>query len=171
MKALAVCGSCLVLLIIVLVIVGSIIPKRHTASRSAMFRATPDRLYDLISGPQTWRPDVARSETFSDATGHELERETSRGGQTIVYQVANRVPPLSLTRRIASEDLPYSGTWTYSLQAQGNGTLVQITEDGEVSNPLFRFVSRFIIGYTRTMDQYLQALGNATGLRDPEIKN
>jgi hypothetical protein len=49
MKTLVVCGSCLVLLIIVVVIVGSIIPKRHTASRSAMFRATPGQLYHLIS--------------------------------------------------------------------------------------------------------------------------
>jgi hypothetical protein len=41
--------------------------------------------------------------------------------------------------------------------------IVQITEDGEVYNPVFRFVSRFILGHTRTMDFYLRALGNATG--------
>ncbi len=34
--------------------------------------------------------------------------------------------------------------------------LVQRTEQGEIYNPVFRFVSRFILGYTRTIDTYLR---------------
>jgi hypothetical protein len=40
---------------------------------------------------------------------------------------------------------------------------VRITEDGEVYNPIFRFMSRFVFGHTHTMDAYLRALGKATG--------
>jgi hypothetical protein len=40
---------------------------------------------------------------------------------------------------------------------------VRITENGEVYNPLFRFVSRYVIGHNRTIDAYLRALGQATG--------
>jgi len=32
-----------------------------------------------------------------------------------------------------------------------------------VTNPLFRFMSRFIIGHTATLDQYLRALGKKYG--------
>ena len=60
----------------------------------------------------------------------------------MTYEVLDRIPPTSIKRRIASEDLPYSGTWTYSLQPQGDLTIVRITEKGEVYDPVFRFVLR-----------------------------
>jgi hypothetical protein len=40
---------------------------------------------------------------------------------------------------------------------------LRVTEDGEVYNPIFRFVSRFILGQTATQDTYLRAIGKATG--------
>ncbi len=97
-------------------------------------------------------------------------RETTRNGETITYELLDRMPPRSVKRRIATENLPYSGTWTYSLQARDGMTIVQITEDGQVYNPVFRFVSRFILGHTRTMDAYLRALGKATG-QEVEVKD
>lgn len=36
--------------------------------------------------------------------------------------------------------------------------MLTITENGEVHNPLFRFVSRFIMGYAATIDACLKAL-------------
>jgi hypothetical protein len=96
--------------------------------------------------------------------------EITRGGETITYELLDRVPAKSLKRRIATDNLPYSGTWTYSLQPNGEGTVVRITEDGEVYNPVFRFMSRFVLGHTRTMDAYLRALGKATA-QEVEIKD
>ena len=46
----------------------------------------------------------------------------------------------------------------------GEVTSLTVTEDGEVQNPLFRFVSRFIMGQTATIDQYLRALGRKLGV-------
>ena len=40
---------------------------------------------------------------------------------------------------------------------------VTITERGSVRNPLFRFVSRFIMGHTASIDLYLRALGEHFG--------
>ena len=83
-------------------------------------------------------------------------QEMTRGGETITYELLESVPPKSVNRRIATENLPYSGSWTYLLERSGAATIVRITEDGEVYNPVFRFVSRFVLGQTRTMDAYLQ---------------
>ncbi len=96
--------------------------------------------------------------------------ETARDGETIIYELLDRVPPRSIKRRIATENLPYSGTWTYSLQPNGEMTIVRITEDGQVYNPVFRFMSRFVLGHTRTMDAYLRALGRAAG-QEVEVKD
>jgi Polyketide cyclase / dehydrase and lipid transport len=166
---LSIAGVVFVLILGVLVI-GSLLPKRHVVSRSASFHATPERLFSLIAGPQDWRPDVLRYETVPDAGGRELMRETTRDNETITYEVLDRIPFKSLKRRIATEKLAYAGTWTYSLQPEGGITVVRVTEDGEVYNPVFRFMSHFILGQTHTMDAYLSALGKATG-KDIEVKD
>lgn len=159
-----------VLLILAVVVIGSLLPKQHVVSRSASYRATPEHLFSLIVGPQNWRPDVLRCEPVPDANGRELMRETTRDGETIIYELLDRITPRSIKRRIATENLPYSGTWTYSLQPNGDLTIVRITEDGQVYNPVFRFMSRFVLGHTRTMDAYLRALGEATG-QEVEVKD
>src|ERR1035438_6298221 len=152
-----------VLLILCVLTIGAWLPKHHVVSRSAAYRATPEQLFALIAGPQNWRPDIMHYEVLPRADGRELTRETMRSGETITYELLERVPPKSLKRRIATENLPYAGTWTYALQPNGELTTVRITEDGEVYNPVFRFVSKFILGQTRTMDDYLRALAKATG--------
>jgi len=160
----------IVLLVLAVVVIGSLLPKRHVVSRSASYRASPEHLFSLIAGPQKWRPDVLNYEAVSVADGREFARETTRHGETITYELLDRTPPKSLKRRIATENLPYSGTWTYSLQPNGEITTVRITEDGQVYNPVFRFISRFVLGHTRTMDAYLRALGKATG-QEVEVKD
>jgi hypothetical protein len=40
---------------------------------------------------------------------------------------------------------------------------LRITEDGEIRNPIFRFVARFFLGYTATMEAYLRDLGRRFG--------
>jgi hypothetical protein len=89
--------------------------------------------------------------------------ETSRNGQTMLYEISAVDPPRSLTRRIASKNLPFAGSWTYALESSPGGVIVRITEDAEIYSPVFRFVTRFILGETRSIDAYLHALGKATG--------
>ena len=165
---LIVIGGILVLVLAV-VVIGALLPKRHVVSRAASFHATPEQLFTLIAGRQNWRLDVARFEAVPDAGGRELVRETTRNGETLTYEILNRKPPESIERRIATENLPYSGAWFFSLRPENGGTIVRITEEGEVYNPVFRFVSRFVLGHTRTMDAYLRALGKATG-QEVEIR-
>jgi hypothetical protein len=54
--------------------------------------------------------------------------------------------------------LPFGGTWVYEIVPEGDSCTLTITEHGKVYNPLFRFVSRFIMGHTATIDSYLAAL-------------
>ena len=48
------------------------------------------------------------------------------------------------------------------LESDGATTLT-ITEEGEIYNPVFRFMSRFIFGYHGTQHAFLKALGTKFG--------
>ena len=47
--------------------------------------------------------------------------------------------------------------------ARGDGTRLTITERGEVYNPIFRFLSRFVFAQTATMESFLRGLGGKFG--------
>ena len=88
----------------------------------------------------------------------------SKDGRAITYERVESVPPRRMVTRI-DPGLPFGGTWTYHLVPEAEGTALTITEDGEVYNPVFRFVSRFVMGHTATIDTYLKYLKIKLGER------
>ena len=68
-------------------------------------------------------------------------------------------PPTRMVSRIISDGMPFGGTWTIEVHSEGAVTTVTITENGEVYNPIFRFVSKFVMGHHRTSTTYLRDLG------------
>lgn len=163
MKIVLIVVGVLLVLVLGVVAIGAMLPKRHVAARRVTFRASPERLFALVAGNQDWRPDVKSCQLITAEDGTQFQRETSRHGETILYELQQSRQPLAIQRHIATENLPYGGSWTFALESVSGGTQVRITEDGEVYNPVFRFVSKFVIGQTSTMDAYLKAMGKAVG--------
>ena len=155
----------LVAVVLIVCAIGYMLPKSHVASASARFAASPDALWtsltDVAAFP-TWRPALARVELLPDENGQRAWRELGNH-DAVTYRVVESVPPRRLVTRIADKNLPFGGSWTYDLTPDGSGTRLTITENGEVYNPIFRFVSRFIMGYTATMESVLRALGSKHG--------
>jgi len=103
-------------------------------------------------------------EALPPVNGQPSWREFDKYDHSIPYEVVESTPPQHLTTRIADLDLPFGGTWTYEITPQANGgTVLRIAENGEIRNVFFRFVSRFFMGYTKTMEKYLNALGEKFG--------
>jgi hypothetical protein len=150
-------------LILLVIAIGAMLPKHHIATRRARFLATPEQLFAIIAGPPTWRPEIARYEPLPDRAGRKVWRETNRRGESIDYEVVEATPPTLLKTRIATPGLPYGGGWTFVLHNDGDATTLRITEEGDVYNSIFRFVSRFIIGHTRSIDTYLNDLAQKQG--------
>lgn len=153
------------LLAAVVALVGSRLPKDHTASRSIVLHQSPQQVYDVIRDFQSvpsWRSDVKSVEVQNQPNGKIHFRE--EGSQdTINYEVAEDVRGQRLVTRILDTNLGYGGKWTYEFIPEGGGTRVKITEDGEVSNIFFRFMSRYVFGHTATMDSYLTSLAKRFG--------
>jgi uncharacterized protein YndB with AHSA1/START domain len=155
----------LVVLVATVYAVGLLLPKSHVASASARYAATPQQVWAVLTDPSAfpqWRPGLARVELLPDVNGQRGWREYG-SDEPVSYRVVESDAPRRLVARIADENLPYGGTWTYDVAPAGSGTRLTITERGEIYNPVFRFVARFIIGYTGTMTAVLRALGARFG--------
>src|ERR1039458_5755234 len=89
MKILLIVLGAIVVLIATVVAIGAYLPKRHVVSRSAVFKANPERLFGLVAGSQSWRPEVKTCEVIQE-NGKTFQRETSRHGQTVTYAIEGR---------------------------------------------------------------------------------
>jgi hypothetical protein len=171
----------LVLLVGVVAVIGLMLPQNHVATRAVRVRQTPEEVFAIISDVEkvpTWRADVTRVEILPSDNGLTMFRE--HGSDVVPYRVELSEPPRRRVVRIADKNLPYGGTWTYEVTpaaaasprgGAGSGagadatplTQVTITERGEVYNPIFRFMSRFVFSHHATIDTYLIALGKKLG--------
>lgn len=147
----------LVLLVAAVAGTGYILPVEHSVSGSLEVDAPPAEVFDVITGfaryPE-WRTDVTRVEVTGERGAG--QRIVEHGGAGVIpYVVEAYGPATHLVTRIDDASLPFGGTWSYELRRSGRGTVVTITEDGEVYNPIFRFMSKFVFGHTATIEQYL----------------
>jgi uncharacterized protein YndB with AHSA1/START domain len=155
----------LALLVGIVALIGSRLPKSHVASRSVLLRQSPQDVYavvrDFESAPR-WRSDLKRMEVETRPGGPVYFREEAKHG-TVNYELVEDVPAQRMVTRIRDTDLGYSGQWTYLFTPENGGTRVTIREDGEVSNVIFRFMSRYVFGQTSTIDAYLSSLAKHFG--------
>lgn len=160
MKIVLIVIAALFVIVGLVLVVGAMLPRQHQATREITLNRPPQEIYSLVrdfGSAASWRRNLLRVELLEDVNGLARFREVSKDG-SVTYEVVEDVPGERLVTRILDRDLGYSGSWTYEFSPTGNGTRIRITEDGDVSNILFRFVSRFVFGHTSTLDEYLLAL-------------
>lgn len=147
-------------------LVGMMLPQNHVATRTASIAAQPEKVWAVItgvSGYPAWRTGIDSVEALP-LDGKLAWREIS-GGDRISYEEVTSEPPSHFVVRITDRGLPFGGSWDYRLAPDGAGTRITITERGEVYNPLFRFVSRFVMGHTSTIDKYLGDLSKSVAVQ------
>jgi hypothetical protein len=155
----------LVGLVALVAAIGAMLPKEHTASRAMRFRPQPAVLFAAISdfGKQSeWRTDVSQVEVEGPIGPGALIREHGAYG-VIPYRIEVFEPPSKMVMRIADPNLSFGGTWTFEVFQNDSGSELVITENGEVYNPIFRFMSKFFFSQTATMDKYLADLKKKLG--------
>ena len=145
--------------LLALVAFGYALPVAHVATRDIVLPVPPERVFDALTAVEAfpqWRSDVQAVEVTARSP-HLGWRERGSDG-TIAFEVQASEPPRRLVTRITDKTLPFGGAWTFTLQPVGSGTKLTITENGEVYNPLFRVMSRFVFGHTATLDRYVEDL-------------
>ena len=152
---------------IAVTVIGWLLPVHHEASRTATFAAPPEQVFDLISkvdAYDAWWSAISKVDMLPPENGRTRFRQHDSTG-AIVMEVTEAMPPARFVTRIADPDQPFGGTWTWEISSDGSGSRLTITERGEIYNPLFRFMARFVFGYTSTMESCLAALAARLGAK------
>ncbi len=155
----------LALVVAVVIVVGALLPAEHEVTRWVRVRRTPEEVWGTLTDVEafpSWRPRLARVELLTPEGGRPRWREVGKDG-AITFELVEADVPRRLVTRIADASLPFGGSWTFVLQADDGGCLLTVTERGEVRNVVYRFMSRFVLGHTATIDAYLRGLGVTYG--------
>ena len=166
MRWILIAAGSLAVIVAIIALVGAALPRDHVAAMAARIPAAPESVWAALTTPAgfpAWRSDVQRVELLSATATGPSWREHGRNG-AITYVIESAEPPRRLVSRIADRGLPFGGSWEYRIEPEGaTASRVTIVERGAVYNPIFRFVSRFIIGHTKTIETYLRALAKRFG--------
>lgn len=165
--ALVVLVLCIVLAVVLMI--GARLPRDHVARVERLVpapRHVVARFIADIDRYPSWRRGVTAIEDEVVEGSVRTYVEVS-GGERVRYRSAVLAPERSYHSTIADSTLPYGGTWTTELSDRTGGTLVTIEERGFVNPPLFRVISRYVIGQTSSMNNYLDDLSQAIRDRTP----
>ena len=135
----------LVLLVAIIAAIGATLPRNHVASRTLRVRRPPQDAWAAI----------VQAMSSADLPTDIVESD----------------PPRRLVSKVKDTEKMFGGTWTVAVALAGDpstisgraGATITITEDGWVANPIFRFVSRFVMGHHATMDGMLKAVAKTFG--------
>ena len=121
-----------VLLLVVIAAVGATLPREHRASRTLRLGRPPGDVWPVLT-------HVA-------------------AGSSLPVDVLESQPPSRLVTRVSASERQFGGTWTIAIAPDGPGSVLTVTEDGWVANPVFRVLSRYVIGHHATMDAMLTSV-------------
>jgi len=116
--------------VVIAAVAGALMPREHVASRTLRVRRAPAEVWPVIT--------------------------SLAAASSIPVDVLEQYPPHRLVSRVKETERNFGGTWTIVIAPVPDGSTLTITEDGWVANPIFRFMSRAVIGHHATMDGLLK---------------
>ena len=147
----------LALVVAAVFVVGWRLPDSHQAVVEREYAAPPERVYQEIANPQEyprWRSGVQRVDMLPEGDDRRRRFREHALGDEVTYLIEEDVPARRFVTTIDQPGLPYGGSWIFELEPGPRGTRLRITEEGEVYNPIFRFVSRFVMGHSRGLETF-----------------
>jgi uncharacterized protein YndB with AHSA1/START domain len=138
---------------------GMLLNEHHIISSRILLSESPENVWraisDLAATPD-WYPNVVSEERLADRNGHQVWRERYHNGQSLVLETAESCPPYRLMRAAIEGNTRES--WEFDLQPTPTGTELRITESGDIPNPFMRFVSKYLMGHFKGVNNYERAL-------------
>ncbi|NUQ69005.1 MAG: SRPBCC family protein [Phycisphaerales bacterium] len=142
----------------VLGILGSRLPDTHVATQTAEIGAPAHTVFGWIERVEempAWVPEITKVERLPDADGRLVHRQ-QMGRNSFVTTTTRLEPPTRITREIADDHGPFSGTWDHVIEPAGEGACrLMLTETGTVKSPIPRAIMHYFIGEDFYLKKFL----------------
>jgi len=153
--------------------IGTSIPIWHSAKCGAEIAAPADALFRAIAddgSSASWRPELRTVTLLSGSGPTAVWQESLKNGQELRLHTVTYEEHMQFQRRAKilvrvipfDPRLGFDGTWAFFVtgsQKTGAPTRVAINEQGHIYNPLYRFLTRYVFGYTSSIRTYITELG------------
>jgi hypothetical protein len=125
-------------LIALMAVLGSMLPRNHTASRTLRVKRPLQDVWAAVTA--------------------------ATGASSVPVDVLESNPPYRQVTRVKETEKMFGGTWTIAIASEPHpstgsgqgGSALTITEDGWVGNPIFRFMAKNVFGHHATIDGILK---------------
>lgn len=145
---------------------GTSKPDEHHATVSATFSASADDVWALLADFEErprWRPRVTRIARLPDEGGKEIWRELDAGDDRFDFVVVEDQRPRLVLAVARPEDLGMTATWEFTVEPNGQGSVVTVAERADIDNPFFRGWWWLTTGPWAGIEPDLRALGATLG--------
>jgi uncharacterized membrane protein len=149
---------------------GTNLPETHIVTRKTVYHQPVDTVWEALTNYKTlpeWSPVISKVEPVKDSQKPRW-RVYDVQGRVMEIEVVSEEENIKHVSRIVDGDFPFHGSWTFELQESGEHTLVVLTEEGRIDNPMWRVIMRYMLGKDNMVKQYLQSLGKKFG-EEPHI--
>lgn len=147
-------------------LIGARLPKTHVAASRLCIPATVDEVWGVVTDfaeyPK-WRPGLKRVDAGPEINGRPSWYEHCGPGVRVQLEFVEFEPKTRLVTRLVGDKLPIYGAWIYDFEESDGRTLLTITENDKIYNPLWRFFTLIVFPHHATMDVYLIALARHFG--------
>lgn len=158
-------------IIILIALIGWSVPQNHAATRMMAYHQPPEAIWSAITdvgAMPAWREGLKSIKPLPGRNGLPAHIEVTSFGE-IPLETVEMIPPRKLVNRIAGPGLPFGGTWTFEITPMPEGAALRITEQAYISNPFYRFLARYVLGYNSNLDSWLRSLAKKFG-EPPDIQ-
>lgn len=143
MRRVVICVIVLLAVAAVLLMVGWLRQPGHTSTTQGLYPVSQQQAWDSLTAFDRWGlwyPEISNVEPLPDSAGARRILITGEWGE-IPTVVTAWNPPYNL--RTQMDQGTFKGSWNWELRSVPEGTMVTVTESGEVRNPFFRALMIF----------------------------
>jgi hypothetical protein len=159
MKRLLVALAVLLALFVLVTLVGAGMEAEHVAHGSRLFGAPPERVWSALLSIRQLPLDRSDLRNIESASEKDRVPESIEVmGSPVKIEAPTQRPPAELVVTTVERDLPFSGTWTFQLAPEVNGTRLTIVEAATIRSRPLRFFVKTILGEDVLMEGIFRAV-------------
>lgn len=155
----------LIVLFLIILIIGLILPRERVVQRKAIFNASPQKVYSIVTNNNDYyyRSDLKELKILEKNGDIETWEEISKNSQSITFRTIKKEPYLRYEFEIVKAN-GFSGYWTgdFKIKATG-GTEFLSTEHIVINNPMIRCFSYVFFDLGSYMENYQRDLAKKLG--------